>query len=71
MAVTAKAQVTRKEPSGDGATVTFGADYQDGRNKEWAEATPLFSLTMKLKGGVADQFEQGGKYTITFEPTGD
>lgn len=67
MSVTAKVKVTWKVASGDGAQVTFGPDYQDDRNKEWAVATPSLNLEMTLKGEVADQFEPGDKFTLVFE----
>ncbi|MEU3452181.1 hypothetical protein ABZ671_00860 [Micromonospora sp. NPDC006766] len=46
--------------------VTFVPDYADGRNKEWALHTPGLSLTMGLRGSVADQFQPGKAYTLTF-----
>lgn len=73
MKVTAKAQVNSKGDTTPGSPVTlsFGPDYQDGRNAEWASATPSLSISMTVKGDVADFFEQGGKYTVTFERTED
>jgi hypothetical protein len=55
---------------GDGrqASVSFSADYEDGRNKEWSLYTPSLSLSMTLKGAVADRFEKGKSYTLYFEP---
>lgn len=68
--ITAKTQCQSKTESGEGdsrqATVTFVPDYADGRNKEWALYTPGLSLTICLKGAVADRFEQGKAYTLTF-----
>lgn len=68
--VTAKIICNGKTESGEGdsrqVTVTFAADYADGRNKEWAPYTPGLSLTMGLKGAVADRFEQGKAYTLQF-----
>lgn len=46
--------------------VTFAPDYADGRNREWALYTPALSLSMTLKGEVADRFEPGKAYTLTF-----
>jgi hypothetical protein len=66
MDVTAKIKVIGKTATGDGAAVTFGPDYADGRNAEWAAATPSLALTMGLKGKVADQFNQGDTITLTF-----
>lgn len=69
-AVTAKVTCNLKQPYGTGdnaqATVGFMPDYQDGRNKEWAAATPSLSLQMTLKGDVAMHFELGKHYTLTF-----
>lgn len=47
--------------------VTFTADYNDGRNKEWSLYTPALSLSMTLKGAVADAFAPSKSYTLTFE----
>jgi hypothetical protein len=70
--VTAKVKCTGKtqtEPGDDGqVNLTFGADYEDGRNAEWAKYTPGLSLTMGVKASVAEHFEQGGAYTLTFTP---
>ncbi|GAA2092244.1 hypothetical protein [Actinomadura alba] len=69
--VTAKIVCQGKTESGEGderqAHVTFGPDYADGRNEEWALYTPSLSLSMNLRGPVADRFEQGSRYTLTFE----
>jgi hypothetical protein len=71
MAVTAKARVVNKEPYGNGSTLTFAPDYQDGRNKEWAEATPVLNLVTTWLGDVADQFDIGDTVTLTFEKSQD
>lgn len=49
------------------ATVEIVADYAEGRNSEWASATPFLSLKMKLNGEAAQLFEEGKRYTLTFE----
>jgi hypothetical protein len=41
-------------------------DHADGRNKEWAAATPSLSLQMTLNGKAADLFEQGKRYELRF-----
>lgn len=70
--ITAKIKLTSKGESSDGQVqLNFGADYADDRNKEWARWTPGLSLTMGLKGAVADQFEVGKAYTLTFTPEED
>jgi hypothetical protein len=71
--VTAKTHCQSKVEAGEGdtrtANVTFVPDYADGRNKEWALYTPGLSLSMGLKGAVADRFQVGKAYTLTFEET--
>lgn len=68
--VTAKIICQSKTESGEGedrtVNVIFAPDYADGRNKEWARWTPGLSLTMGLRGTVADRFEVGKAYTLTF-----
>jgi hypothetical protein len=73
MMVTAKIACATKYEQGTGehrsTVVTFQPDYADGRNKEWAGSTPSLSLTVVLRGEVADRFEPGHKYTLTFAPS--
>jgi hypothetical protein len=68
--ITAKVQCASKVETGDGdqrqVVVTFTPDYADGRNKEWSLYTPALSLSMTLKGEVADRFEPSSRYTLTF-----
>ena len=68
--ITAKVTCQTKTETGEGDTrqalVTFVPDYADGRNKEWSLYTPALSLSMTLKGDVADRFEQGKAYTLQF-----
>jgi hypothetical protein len=63
-----------KQEYGEGdkryATIGFCADYADGLNKEWAQATPYLDLRMTVRGDVADRFVQGGHYTMTFAQDG-
>lgn len=71
-AVTAKVECTSRSVGyNDSVSLSFSPDYHDGRNKEWAEATPSLSFQMTVKASVAEHFQQGGKYTVTFEPTAD
>ena len=75
--ITAKVVCHRKDEYGEGdarsASVQFQPDYADGRNKEWASATPSLSLAMTLNGRAADLFKQGAAYTLQFveEPTAE
>lgn len=67
MKTTAKVRLTSKQDSGDQVALTFYADYQDDRNKEWAKYTPALSLNMTVLPEVAERFEVGKPYTLTFE----
>lgn len=68
--ITAKVKCYQKTETGAGADrqvqVGFNADYANGRNQEWSLYTPALSLSMTLKGAVADRFEIGKAYTLTF-----
>lgn len=68
--ITAKIQCSGKTESGEGdarqVVVAFLADYADDRNKEWSLYTPALSLSMTLKGAVADRFEVGKRFTLQF-----
>lgn len=48
------------------SNVYFTADYEGGRNAEWAEATPYLSLHMKLNAKATELYEEGKRYTIQF-----
>lgn len=80
MAVTAKFNVSRKSPLGeytkpDGEEVPawaheveFTPDYAQGRNAEWAAATPAGMIRLTIKNELAsEQFNPGDHYTIIFE----
>jgi hypothetical protein len=68
--ITAKVICYRKDVTSQsdlrGATVHFSPDYADGRNQEWAQATPSLSLTMTLNGDAAELFEQNKCYELRF-----
>jgi hypothetical protein len=66
--ITAKVILNTKQMTGDGgATLQFHADYADGRNKEWAAATPTLNLQMTVSPDKAALFEQGARFTLMFE----
>jgi len=66
--ITAVASLYTKKDAGNGQTaLAFGADYNDERNKEWAKYTPGLSVQMTVLDSVGEQFEQGGRYLLTFE----
>lgn len=71
MMITAKVKCNLIYTQGDVVRLEFVADYDDGRNKEWAIYTPALNLSMTVRGEVAERFEAGGKYTLTFSPTVD
>lgn len=68
--ITAKVTVQSKHESGVGehrqVAVALVPDYNDGRNKEWSLYTPALSVSMTLKGAVADQFPIGAAFTLQF-----
>lgn len=71
--ITAKITCQTKDVQAEGTPheqvlLTFVPDYNDGRNKEWAKFTPALSLTMGVMPEVAEPFEQGAHYTLTFTP---
>jgi hypothetical protein len=68
--VTAKVRVYKSPSHNEDVRLDFTGDYQDERNKEWATATPVINLTMYVKAEVAERFEHGSAYTLTFTPEG-
>ena len=68
MSITAKVKCSNKQEISEGAAIVeFSPDYAQGRNSEWAAATPTLSLRMTLNGAVADRFIVGKAFTLTFE----
>lgn len=66
--ITAVATLHTNRSDGDDQNfLSFSADYADERNKEWAKYTPALSLGMTVIDAVAENFEQGGRYLLTFE----
>lgn len=72
VSVTAKVKLETKTQNGpDAFSLGFQPDYADGRNAEWAAFTPHLSLSMTVKREVAEHFQQGAAYTLTFTPSED
>lgn len=75
--VTAKVKCTSliQYPSNDHFAgfwyVSFSPDYGEGRNAEWAAASPSLQLNMVLAPEKGDLFKQGQAYTLTFTPSED
>lgn len=63
--VTARVKVQNKQGD-DPVRVIFLPDYAQGRNAEWASATPALLLEMTMRREVADLFETGEAITLTF-----
>jgi len=63
---TAKVVVESKLEHGQQVSLQFRPDYDQGRNAEWAEATPALSLGMTVKSEVAEEVEVGDAFTLTF-----
>jgi hypothetical protein len=65
---TAVATLYSKSDAGLGQTaLAFSADYNDERNKEWSKYTPALGVNMTVIDSVAERFEQGKTYLLTFE----
>lgn len=71
MSVTAKVKVYKSPAYGEDIRLDFTGDYSDARNKEWATATPVINVTMYVKPEVAEKFEHGKAFTLTFVAEGD
>jgi phospholipase C len=69
--MTAKVKCTRHMPTGDQTWLEFQADYDDGRNKEWAKYTPAFSVSTTVKNEIAEKYVLGEAYTVTFTKSTD
>ncbi len=66
-AFTAKVKLASKTDYGNTVGLSFTPDYADGRNAEWAEATPSLSLSMSVRRALADQLDEGAALTLTFK----
>lgn len=68
MTVTAKIVCHGKIPvARNQVQLMFVPDYLDGRNQEWAKYTPALSLKMTVLPSIAERFEVGTGYTLTFD----
>lgn len=75
--VTAKVKLSSKTPYNilvdgkealDQVGLAFQADYDHGRNKEWAKYTPAISVMMTVKPEVAEHFQLNEPFTLVFIP---
>jgi hypothetical protein len=67
VAVTAKVKVSSRTVMDDEVQLGFMADYDDGRNREWAKFTPGMSITTRMKKEVAEYFQLGDSFVLSFE----
>lgn len=67
---TAKVQISSKQDDdqADPVAFVFQPDYGQGRNAEWAAATPALALSMSIKKELADRLRAGQRFTVTFTP---
>lgn len=63
-----RALITGKSAAGEVTALTLGPDYGDGRNQEWAQATPSFATQMAVLNGLAEELEVGQEVEITLTP---
>lgn len=71
MATTAKLLLNNKSEINEQVQLSFGPDYADGRNKEWAKYTPALSLSLTVLPEVAERFTAGAAYVMTLEEATD
>lgn len=64
--ITAKVRLYKSPSHNEDVRLDFTGDYADERNRAWATATPVINLTMYVKAEVAEKFEHGAAYTLTF-----
>jgi hypothetical protein len=65
MATTLKMRLTSKTLHGGGTGLQFTTDYADGKNAEWASATPVADIKFTVKNEIGERFELGTAYTFT------
>lgn len=63
---TAKVVVESRVEHGEQVSLQFRPDYAEGRNAEWAKATPGLALGMTVKAEIAEDVAVGDEYTLTF-----
>lgn len=65
-AVTVTVECTGKGVYGPITALFFGSDPSA---PEWADDTTSLNLNMTVPSATGAQFDQGSKYTLTFEPS--
>jgi len=68
VSVTARFKVTRVSPYTYATEIEMTPDYAEGRNKEWADATPSGMIRMTVKNELAaEQFKENASVHVLFE----
>jgi hypothetical protein len=68
MAVTARFKVTRRTPYDYATEIEMTPDYAQGRNSDWALATPAGMIRLTIKNELAaEQFKEGAPVHVLFE----
>lgn len=68
MAITAKVLVNQKTENMLNTQLKIVADYAEGRNKSWADATPVLNMDITVNKEVAKLLNVGDRFTLTFTP---
>lgn len=71
MATTLKMLLSSKTLTGNATGLVFNVDYANGRNKEWASATPVAQVTATVQNEIGERFKLGAAYTFTVEESDD
>lgn len=67
MGVSAKFTVSRRTDMNWATEIELVPDYAQGRNKEWAAATPAGMIRLTIKNELAaEQFKQGQAVDVLF-----
>lgn len=65
--ITAVLKCQKQAPTAYGTNVSFYPSYGPEENKAWADATPSAMIMLTVKNDVADKFEAGAEYLLTFQ----
>lgn len=68
MAITAKVFVSQKNENTVNTQLKITADYAEGRNKSWSDATPHLSMEITVNKEVAKLLNVGDRFTLIFTP---
>lgn len=71
---TAKVKISSRQVQQEGTEheqvlLTYNADYDDDRNKEWSRYTPSMGVTQLVLPEVAEGIEVGDTFDVLFTKT--